>query len=94
MLCNVRCGSIISPLLLQVSSTKLLVSRALKSDAGAYVCVASNQAGERVSRAARVSVLGKKVNRGDAILFPIRLCFAPSGHHGQGALQGEGSEPL
>ncbi|KAJ6658661.1 hypothetical protein lerEdw1_019821 [Lerista edwardsae] len=43
----------------KVSNTKLLVSRALKSDAGAYVCVASNQVGERLSRAARVSVLEK-----------------------------------
>lgn len=43
----------------EVSSTKLLVGRALKSDAGSYMCVATNQVGERVSRAALVSVLEK-----------------------------------
>ncbi|XP_066495820.1 roundabout homolog 4 isoform X2 [Tiliqua scincoides] len=43
----------------EVSNTKLLINHALKSDAGAYVCVANNQVGERVSRAARVSVLEK-----------------------------------
>ncbi|XP_053124972.1 roundabout homolog 4 [Hemicordylus capensis] len=43
----------------EVSSAKLRVAHALKSDSGAYVCVAFNQVGERTSRAAQVSVLEK-----------------------------------
>lgn len=34
--------------------------RAEKSDAGTYMCVATNNAGRRESRAARVSVQGKE----------------------------------
>ncbi|XP_044293536.1 roundabout homolog 4 isoform X1 [Varanus komodoensis] len=43
----------------EVSGAKLLVAHAQKGDSGAYICVASNQAGERASRAAQVSVLEK-----------------------------------
>ncbi|KAG8141444.1 hypothetical protein E2320_007065, partial [Naja naja] len=43
------------------SKEKLLVAHAQKSDAGAYICLAVNQVGEQVSRAATVSVFGKKV---------------------------------
>ncbi|KAM9114008.1 roundabout homolog 4 [Pangshura tecta] len=43
----------------EVSSGKLLMVHAQKSDAGLYVCVASNQAGQRESKAALVSVLEK-----------------------------------
>ncbi|XP_054854614.1 roundabout homolog 4 [Eublepharis macularius] len=45
----------------EVSGAKLLIAHALKSDSGAYVCLASNQIGERESRAALVSVLEKPV---------------------------------
>ncbi|XP_072834914.2 roundabout homolog 4 isoform X1 [Pogona vitticeps] len=40
---------------------KLLVPSVLKSDSGAYVCVATNQVGERASRAALVTVLEKPI---------------------------------
>ncbi|TFK06313.1 trans-L-3-hydroxyproline dehydratase [Platysternon megacephalum] len=43
----------------EVSSGKLLMVHAQRSDAGLYVCVASNQAGQRESKAALVSVLEK-----------------------------------
>lgn len=43
----------------QVSRASLLMGRAEKSDAGTYMCVANNSAGQRESRAARVSVQGK-----------------------------------
>ncbi|XP_063167198.1 roundabout homolog 4 [Candoia aspera] len=43
----------------ELSKEKLLVAHALKSDAGAYICLAANQAGEQVSRAAMVTVLEK-----------------------------------
>ncbi|XP_074792607.1 roundabout homolog 4 isoform X2 [Natator depressus] len=43
----------------EVSSGKLLMVRAERSDAGLYVCVASNQAGQRESKPALVSVLEK-----------------------------------
>ncbi|XP_062950215.1 roundabout homolog 4 isoform X2 [Cynocephalus volans] len=39
-----------------VSRGSLLMARAKKSDAGTYMCVAANNAGQRESRAARVSV--------------------------------------
>ncbi|KAL8173790.1 UNVERIFIED_CONTAM: hypothetical protein K2H54_025471 [Gekko kuhli] len=45
----------------EVSGANLLVSHALKSDSGAYVCLATNPVGERESRAALVSVLEKPV---------------------------------
>ncbi|XP_048369346.1 roundabout homolog 4 isoform X2 [Sphaerodactylus townsendi] len=45
----------------EVSGAKLLVAHALKSDSGAYVCLATNPVGERESRAALVSVLEKPV---------------------------------
>ncbi|XP_039352056.1 roundabout homolog 4 isoform X2 [Mauremys reevesii] len=43
----------------EVSSGKLLMVHAQRSDAGLYVCMASNQAGQRESKAALVSVLEK-----------------------------------
>uniref|UniRef100_A0A8C0ITE3 Ig-like domain-containing protein n=1 Tax=Chelonoidis abingdonii TaxID=106734 RepID=A0A8C0ITE3_CHEAB len=43
----------------KVSSGKLLMVHAQRSDAGLYMCVASNQAGQRESKAALVSVLEK-----------------------------------
>ncbi|CAM4686672.1 roundabout homolog 4 isoform X2 [Caretta caretta] len=43
----------------EVSSGKLQMVRAERSDAGLYVCVASNQAGQRESKPALVSVLEK-----------------------------------
>ncbi|XP_074832788.1 roundabout homolog 4 isoform X2 [Carettochelys insculpta] len=43
----------------ELSGGKLLVVRAQRNDAGRYVCVASNLAGERESKAALVSVLEK-----------------------------------
>lgn len=42
-----------------VTNGKLRVAPARRSDSGLYVCVAANAAGERESRGARVSVLGK-----------------------------------
>ncbi|KAM6238355.1 roundabout homolog 4 [Porphyrio hochstetteri] len=54
-----------------VTNGKLRVAPARRSDSGLYVCVAANAAGERESRAARVSVLEKPtiVRRpGDAVV--------------------------
>uniref|UniRef100_A0A663LTI6 Ig-like domain-containing protein n=1 Tax=Athene cunicularia TaxID=194338 RepID=A0A663LTI6_ATHCN len=42
-----------------VTNGKLRVAPAHRSDSGLYVCVAANAAGERESRGAHVSVLGK-----------------------------------
>lgn len=42
-----------------VTKGKLQVASAQRSDSGLYTCVATNAAGERQSRGARVSVLGK-----------------------------------
>lgn len=39
-----------------------MVSRAEKNDSGTYMCMATNNAGQRESRAARVSVQGKDRN--------------------------------
>lgn len=36
-----------------------MVARAEKNDTGTYMCMATNNAGQRESRAARVSVRGK-----------------------------------
>lgn len=36
-----------------------MVSRAEKNDTGTYMCMATNNAGQRESRAARVSIQGK-----------------------------------
>lgn len=44
---------------LQIRGGKLMMSLTLKSDAGMYVCVASNMAGERESGAAKLVVLGR-----------------------------------
>uniref|UniRef100_A0A8C2SYK3 Ig-like domain-containing protein n=1 Tax=Coturnix japonica TaxID=93934 RepID=A0A8C2SYK3_COTJA len=43
----------------QLSRGKLRVALARRSDAGVYVCVAANAAGERHSRGAHVTILGK-----------------------------------
>lgn len=42
-----------------------MMSHTLKSDAGMYVCVASNMAGERESAAAELAVLGRHREFGD-----------------------------
>uniref|UniRef100_A0A8C5MIG8 Roundabout homolog 1 n=1 Tax=Leptobrachium leishanense TaxID=445787 RepID=A0A8C5MIG8_9ANUR len=44
-----------------VTPGKLTISYALKSDAGVYVCVATNEAGQKKSRGAQISVLEKPV---------------------------------
>ncbi|XP_063293243.1 roundabout homolog 4 isoform X1 [Pelobates fuscus] len=44
-----------------VAPGKLAISYALKSDSGVYMCVATNQAGEKESRGAQISVLEKPV---------------------------------
>lgn len=44
---------------LQIRGGKLMMSHTHKSDAGTYVCVASNMAGERESGAAELVVLGR-----------------------------------
>ncbi|MEE6484549.1 hypothetical protein FKM82_013905 [Ascaphus truei] len=44
-----------------ISTGKLSVAYALKTDSGVYVCVASNQVGEKESKAAIISVLEKPV---------------------------------
>lgn len=43
----------------QLTRGKLWVASARRSDAGVYVCVAANAAGERHSRGAHVTILGK-----------------------------------
>ncbi|XP_072281767.1 roundabout homolog 4 isoform X1 [Pyxicephalus adspersus] len=45
-----------------VSAGKLLIVRAQRSDSGVYVCLATNQAGERMSRPAQITVM-------EALLF-------------------------
>ncbi|XP_006140641.1 roundabout homolog 4 isoform X2 [Tupaia chinensis] len=67
-----------SPLTLQpgrctMSRGSLLVTRAEKSDAGAYVCVATNSAGQRESRAARVSVQEPPEDREPVELLAVRI---------------------
>lgn len=42
-----------------MSGGLLTVARAEKNDTGTYMCMATNNAGQRESRAARVSVWGK-----------------------------------
>lgn len=37
-----------------------MVTRAEKDDTGTYMCMATNKAGQRESRAARVSIQGKR----------------------------------
>ncbi|KAM5246027.1 roundabout homolog 4 [Ctenodactylus gundi] len=56
-----------------VSSDSLLVSRAEKSDAGTYMCVATNSAGQRESRAARVSVQESQDHKEPLELLAVRI---------------------
>lgn len=49
---------------LQIRGGKLMMSHTFKSDAGMYVCMASNMAGERESGAAKLVVLGRLVQFG------------------------------
>lgn len=44
---------------LQIRAGRLMMTHTLKSDAGFYVCVASNMAGERESGPAHLLVLGR-----------------------------------
>ena len=48
------------PFFCQVRGGKLTISNTKKSDAGIYVCVATNMVGERESEKAQLSVFGKK----------------------------------
>lgn len=47
------------PCILQIRGGKLMMSHTFKSDAGMYMCVASNMAGERESGTAELVVLGR-----------------------------------
>ncbi|KAM6431808.1 roundabout homolog 4 isoform 2-T2 [Liasis olivaceus] len=68
----------------ELSKEKLLVAHALKSDTGAYICLAANQAGQQVSRAAMVTVLDpidtrqRELDRPKDVpkeLMDIRVCL-------------------
>ncbi|XP_047608139.1 roundabout homolog 4 isoform X1 [Phacochoerus africanus] len=66
------------PLVLQpgrhsVSRGSLLMARAEKSDAGTYMCVATNSAGKRESRAARVSVQEPQDYKEPLELLAVRI---------------------
>uniref|UniRef100_A0A8C6EM40 Roundabout homolog 4 n=1 Tax=Marmota marmota marmota TaxID=9994 RepID=A0A8C6EM40_MARMA len=66
------------PLVLQpgrhtVSGGSLLVERAEKSDTGTYMCVANNNAGQRESRAARVSVQESQDHKEPLELLAVRI---------------------
>ncbi|XP_007950325.1 roundabout homolog 4 [Orycteropus afer afer] len=56
-----------------VSKGSLLVGRAEKSDSGTYMCVATNNAGQRESRAARVSVQEHQDHREPLELLAVRI---------------------
>ncbi|XP_058926285.1 roundabout homolog 4 isoform X2 [Kogia breviceps] len=56
-----------------VSRGSLLMARAEESDAGTYMCVATNSAGRRESRAARVSVQEPQDHRGPLELLAVRI---------------------
>ncbi|KAG3286869.1 roundabout guidance receptor 4, transcript variant X4 [Ictidomys tridecemlineatus] len=66
------------PLVLQpgrhtMSKGSLLVERAEKSDTGTYMCVANNNAGQRESRAARVSVQESQDHKEPLELLAVRI---------------------
>ena len=48
-------------LLTQVRGGKLTIASAKKTDAGMYVCVATNMVGEKESETAQLSVFGKSL---------------------------------
>ncbi|KAB0390829.1 hypothetical protein E2I00_007152 [Balaenoptera physalus] len=56
-----------------VSRGSLLMARAEKSDAGTYMCVATNSAGRRESRAARVSVQEPQEYKEPLELLAVRI---------------------
>ncbi|XP_060160216.1 roundabout homolog 4 isoform X4 [Globicephala melas] len=56
-----------------VSRGSLLMARAEKSDAGTYMCVATNSAGRRESRAARVSVQEPQDHKEPLELLAVRI---------------------
>nr|XP_012607980.1 roundabout homolog 4 isoform X3 [Microcebus murinus] len=56
-----------------VSKGSLLMTRAEKSDAGTYMCVATNNAGQRESRAARVSVQEPRDFKEPLELLAVRI---------------------
>nr|KAF6404011.1 roundabout guidance receptor 4 [Molossus molossus] len=56
-----------------VSRGSLLVGKAEKSDAGTYMCVANNSAGQRESRAARVSVQERRDYKEPLELLAVRI---------------------
>ncbi|XP_047375621.1 roundabout homolog 4 isoform X2 [Sciurus carolinensis] len=56
-----------------VSKGSLLVARAEKSDTGTYMCVANNNAGQRESRAARVSVQESQDHKEPLELLAVRI---------------------
>ncbi|XP_037697787.1 roundabout homolog 4 isoform X2 [Choloepus didactylus] len=56
-----------------VSRGSLLVARAEKSDSGTYMCVATNKAGQRESRAARVSVQEPQDYKKPLELLAVRI---------------------
>ncbi|XP_058145315.1 roundabout homolog 4 isoform X2 [Dasypus novemcinctus] len=56
-----------------VSRGSLLVARAEKSDSGTYMCVATNKAGQRESRAARVSVQEPQDYKEPLELLAVRI---------------------
>ncbi|XP_045139622.1 roundabout homolog 4 isoform X2 [Echinops telfairi] len=56
-----------------VSKGSLLVTKAEKSDSGTYMCVAANNAGQRESRAARLSVQEPQVYKQPLELLAVRI---------------------
>ncbi|KAL6090852.1 hypothetical protein STEG23_037157 [Scotinomys teguina] len=66
------------PLVLQsgrrtVSGDSLMVARAEKNDTGTYMCMATNNAGQRESRAARVSVRESREHKDYLELLAVRI---------------------